>query len=67
MTVKYIKPSNILRLPGLTTYLCWWVILDHFGAPGWLYGLIYTLMGIGTLAAWGVMFFGRSVDVLAGK
>ena len=24
----------------------WWLVLDRFGAPGWVYGVVFTLIGI---------------------
>jgi hypothetical protein len=46
---KRIYPGGT-SLP-ITTSAVSWLLLDHFHAPGWAYGVFFTLAGIVWLAA----------------
>ena len=43
------------------------MMLDHFDAPAWAYGVVLTLVGIGLIADLYRLFAGESVDVLEKK
>ncbi len=43
---KFIKGNNLPPRFGLLSPLVWWLILERFSAPGWVFGLVYTLIGI---------------------
>ena len=49
MAKKFIKQSNMPPRLGLLTYGLVWLLLERFGAPGWLYGVVYVLLGLGTI------------------
>lgn len=61
---KYIKANNLPPRFGLVNMLVWWLILDHFKAPGWAYGVIYTLLVTITICEIWRTFAGDAIDVL---
>ena len=65
--MKVIHSKNLpTRLP-VTSTIAWYLLLDHFTAPGWVYGVVFTLLGI----VWGAsafrLGFQSAVDIFEGK
>ena len=64
---RFIKQSNLPPRLNLLTPVLWFLVLERFGAPGWLYGVVYTVMFVAYAAGAIVLFTGQSVDVLKDK
>ena len=67
MKPKYIKSNNLPPRGIVMTPLIYWMLLDHFDAPAWAYGVVLTLVGIGLIVDLYRLFAGESVDVLEEK
>ena len=67
MKPKYIKNSNLPPRGIILKPLVCWMMLDHFDAPAWAYGVVLTLVGIGLIVDLYRLFAGESVDVLEKK
>lgn len=53
---KYIQVNNLPPTISVAPYMLWYLWLDHLGAPGWVWGVIFTVLGactiVGILRAW---------------
>lgn len=63
-TVKHIKRSNLPPNINILAPFTLFLILERFGAPLWLYGVLYTLYGIAMLLTVFLIFVGQEVDLL---
>jgi len=43
---KVIKRNNLPIRPPLTITLVMYLLLEHFNAPGWAWGIVGTILGI---------------------
>lgn len=43
---RFIQADNLPPRISVLWPLTWWVVLDHFNAPSWLYGVMFTWIGI---------------------
>lgn len=43
---KVISGRNLPMRSPLIATLVWWLVLDHINAPGWAWGVFYTLLVI---------------------
>ena len=41
-----IKPSSLPSQPPTFAAIVWWLLLDRLNAPGWAYGVLWTLVAI---------------------
>jgi len=41
-----IKSSSLALRPPTFAAIVWWLLLDRLGAPGWAYGVLWTLVAI---------------------
>jgi hypothetical protein len=58
-----IKSSSLpMRSPAGFAVL-YWLLLEHIGAPGWAYGVLWTLVGIFGIAYVASFFLERLRDV----
>lgn len=64
---KVISSKNLpMRMPLIGT-LVWWLVVDKLGAPGWVWGVLGTLLVVGWIA-FGVDVWNRDdVEVLKGE
>lgn len=66
--MKYLHANNLPpRILPVFHWLGWWVILDHFDAAGWVYGVVYCLLGILLVAEWVRLLLGQAVDIFKEK
>lgn len=63
-TPKYIKASNLPPRLSIVWPLVWWLILERFNAPGWVYGALYTVIAVVFIAECIRLWTGESVDLL---
>lgn len=61
---RFLKASNLPPRPSILGLLVWWLILERFNAPGWLYGCMYTFLGVVFISEVWRMFAGEQVDLL---
>jgi len=58
-----IKSSSLpMRSPAGAAVL-YWLLLEHIGAPGWAYGMLWTLVCIGVVGYVASFFIERPRDV----
>ena len=58
-----IKSSSLPARPPTLAAIAWWLLLDRLGAPGWAYGVMWTLAAI-LFVAWTYRFWNdRERDV----
>ena len=65
--MKVIHAKNLpVRFPVAGTIACY-LLLEHFTAPGWVYGVVFTVLGI--IWVGGVFQLARqsAVDIFEGK
>ena len=67
MSNKRIKASNLPMQPPLIGTLVWYLVLDRFDAPGWLWGVMGTLLAVLWIAFFVGLFMNEYVDVLNSK
>ena len=67
MARKFIHANNMPPKIGVLHFIVWWLALDRFGAPGWLYGALFTVLGIAYLIQLWTVFTFEAVDVLGNK
>jgi hypothetical protein len=63
-TLRYIKAVNLPPRIGLIAPAVWFLVLERFGAPGWVYGVVYTFIAVVWAAEVYRLFRGEAVDVL---
>ena len=63
----YIKHSNLPPQGTFMEPLVYWMLLEHFNAPGWGYGVVFTLIFVKTLVNLYRAFTGEAVDILKGE
>lgn len=61
---KFIRPENLPPRLSLLWPLTWWMALDHFHAPDWLRGVIFTIVGFLYVSETWRFYTGESVDLL---
>ena len=61
---RYIKANNLPPRPSILTFLVWWLILERFNAPAWLYGALYVLLGMLFIVEVWRMFACDAVDLI---
>jgi hypothetical protein len=65
--MKVIAHKNLPVRPPVTASIAMWLFLDRYQAPGWIWGVIGTLMAF----AWVLYFVGvwlqEQVDVVGDK
>jgi hypothetical protein len=64
MTNKRIRASNLPMQPPLSGTLLWYLLLTHFAAPGWVWGVMGTLFAVLWIAFFVGLFANEYVDVL---
>ncbi|RFP19178.1 hypothetical protein D0T23_05195 [Duganella sp. BJB475] len=45
-----IKSSSLPMRSPVGAAVLYWLLIEHIGAPGWAYGMLWTLVGIGSIA-----------------
>lgn len=61
---KIIASKNMpYRLPLIST-LVWWLVMERLSAPGWLYGVLGTLLAIAWIVAIVDLATNEEVDVI---
>ena len=61
---KFIKNNNLPPKFSVLTPLTWWLVLERFSAPGWVFGLIYTLIGLVYISEIWRLIVSEAVDLL---
>jgi len=56
-------PPNLYLFPMITL----WLFLDRLNAPGWVYGVVFTVMGLISLAEVCKWFTGKAVDLVGNE
>jgi hypothetical protein len=65
MSQDYVKPSNLLGPSPAGFAALGWLLLDRLGAPGWAFGVLWTLV-VACAVVWLTRLFrGSAVDVVA--
>ena len=65
--MRKIDRKNIpTKLLGLTTLVAW-LAMDYWGAAGWVWGVVFTPLGIVWIGAIVDIFKSKSVDIFEGK
>ena len=64
---KWIKASNLPPRIGIGVFLLWWLFLDRIAAPGWAYGVVFTVLAIGYAANLWQLWHGEAVDLFEEK
>lgn len=65
--MKVIHPRSLpTQLPIVDT-IAWYLLLDHFTAPGWAYGVAFTVLGIIWVGAAYRVGMQDTVDIFEGK
>lgn len=54
-----IKSSSLPMRSPVGAAVLYWLLLEHIGAPGWAYGVLWTLVGIG-IVGYVISFFMES-------
>ena len=61
---KFIKANNMPPRMSILWPIVWWLVLERFNAPGWVFGVMFTMIGlIYAVEAWR-MFAGEAVDLV---
>lgn len=64
---KVVSRKNLpMRMPLVGT-LVWWLVLDKLGAPGWVWGVLGTIIAVGWFAFVVDVFIRDDVEVLKGE
>lgn len=63
-TPKYLKASNLPPRISFVWPMVWWLILERFNAPGWVYGALYTVIAVVFVAECIRLWTGEAVDLL---
>jgi hypothetical protein len=45
-----IKSSSLPKRPPIGTAVLYWLLLDRLGAPGWAYGVLWSLIALFAIA-----------------
>lgn len=61
---KFIKANNLPPQLGILRPIVWWLVLERFNAPGWLYGVLFTFIGIVYFAEVWRLFAADAVDLV---
>ena len=61
---KYIKADNLPPKISILWPIVWWLVLERFDAPGWLYGVLFTFIGLIYMAETWRMVVSDAVDVV---
>lgn len=61
---RYIKRNNLPPTLPLYQALLWWLLLDRLNAPGWAFGVMWTIAAILAAASLIVVILGEPVDVV---
>jgi len=64
MRDRYIKGANMPPRISLSAPFVWWLILERFDAPLWMFGTVYTLMALLYALLIFRLFNAEAVDVL---
>jgi hypothetical protein len=70
VTMKQDTIIAIKHLPlrnPVGTLLLWWLALDHFQAPNWLYGVAFTILALYTAVWLQQLLTARFVKIVDGK
>lgn len=60
---RYLKASNLPPRVNVLVPLLWVLVLERFDAPGWIYGVIFTMLGIIYAGEIYRLFAGKAVDI----
>jgi hypothetical protein len=61
---RCLKRDNLPPSVPLTTGLVWWLALERFGAPSWLYGVLFTFLGLAAAVEVARVILCEEVDLL---
>lgn len=61
---KFIQVNNLPPSISISPYLLMYLFLDHVGASGWVWGVVFTLLGACTIAQVVRAFKSDAVDLL---
>ena len=65
--VKFIKAGNLPPRVSIIMPFVWWLVLERFEAPGWEFGVVFTVLGITYVVELFRLFSGEAVDVIEGE
>lgn len=54
------------RLP-VTSTIAWYLFLEHFNTPGWIYGVVFTILGIIWVVSAFFIYLEEPVDIFVKK
>ncbi len=60
---KVISQNNLPFRNPLVASITYYLALEHFGAPGWAYGVLYTLVAIASFVYLYSVFTDKIVDI----
>ncbi len=61
---KFIKANNMPPRLSILWPIVWWIVLDRFNAPEWLFGATFTVIGLlYAMEVWR-KFAGEAVDLV---
>ena len=63
-TRKVVSPKNLPMRAPLTSTLVFWLVLDKLGAPGWVWGVLGTLLAVLWIAYFVDIFKREDIDIL---
>lgn len=61
--MKYIARNNESPSVGVAVWLVWWLFLDRLSAPGWVFGVVFTLLAILVATQWYRVFFHDAINI----
>lgn len=61
---KYIKPNNMPPRLSILWPIVWWLVLERFNAPGWVFGAIFTVIALLYAVEVWRMFACEAVDLV---
>ena len=64
---KFIKAGNLPPRISIIMPFVWWLVLERFEAPGWAFGVVFTVLGFLYVVELFRLFSGEAVDVIGGE
>jgi hypothetical protein len=51
MNTKVISASNLPPKPPVTLMIASYLLMQHLSSPGWVYGVVFTILGVAAIAS----------------
>lgn len=62
--LRYLKANNLPPRINLGVIVLYWLLLDRIAAPAWVYGAVFTWLGVVCLGGVIDLWRGEAVDLL---